>query len=416
MLLRLDYQHPRSLLEASMIDTLHDLEHRAYPKTSLYRYGRIFRHLLQFAFKTGHEQISDELISDFLQEYRSAKSERDERLRSRDAMCAIRMLSSIIHAGVCASVRPCRPLPTLPKSLSPAMEEFLAYWELERETSWKTLDYGRWTLTQFILFVHGKGLRSWQDIKPELCTEFFAAKTHLSPRSLKLMATVLRVFFRYHFTHGNLARDWSYHLPQFRGFRNQRIPAIWPGTAVNALLAAVDRSYPKGKRDYAILLLAARLGMRAGDIRDLRFDNLNWDDARIEFRQSKTGRKVILPLTDEIGKALIDYLQHGRPTSDYREIFLRAQLPHIPLLKGNKFYGIIDKYRKLAGIELPQKTHGMHSLRHTVASRLLNAGNPLETISDLLGHTSLDTTLHYARVDEELLRSAALDEEALFHV
>jgi len=325
------------------------------------------------------------------------------------------MLSSFANTGACASVHPCKPLPVLPKSLTPEMESFLSYWERDRQTSLKTLDYGRWTLSQFILFANGKGLRSWSDLKPELCTEFFATKTHFSPRSLKLMATVLRVFFRYHFAHGTLAYDWSYHMPQFRGFSNQRIPAIWPETAASSLLAAVDRSYPKGKRDYAILLLACRLGMRAGDIRDLRFDNLNWDDAYIEFRQGKTKRKVIVPLTNEIGEALIDYLRHGRPTSDCREIFLRSQVPYTPLSRYNKLYGIIDKYRRLAGVELPQQACGMHSLRHTIANRLLNAGNPLEAISDLLGHTSLDTTKLYTRVDVEQLRCAALDEEVLLH-
>jgi integrase len=206
------------------------------------------------------------------------------------------------------------------------------------------------------------------------------------------MATVLRVFFRYHFAHGTLAFDWSYHLPQFRGFINQRIPAIWPETAVNSLLEAVDRSYPKGKRDYAILLLACRLGMRAGDIRGLQFDNLNWDDAYIEFRQGKTKRKVIIPLTNEIGEVLIDYLRCGRPTSDCREIFLRSVAPYTPLSRNNKLYSIIAQYRRLAGVDLPEQACGMHSLRHTFANRLLNAGNTLETISDLLGHASFDTT------------------------
>lgn len=400
-----------------MIDTLEALQLRMYNPKSLYRYSRIFKHLLQFAFNTGADHLSEDLTTRFLQKYRIANGRSARRIysRSQDATCAIRMLSSIASTGTCATIRSCNPLPVLPKFLTAEMESFFSYWKRDRQTSSQTLKYGRWTLSQFILFADGKGLRSWSDIKPGLCTEFFSTKTQYSPRSLRLMATVLRVFFRYHFAHGTFAKDWSYYVPQFRGFSNQRIPAIWSETAVDSLLAAVDRSYPKGKRDYAILLLACRLGMRAGDIRDLRFDNLNWDDAYIDFRQGKTNRKAIVPLTNEIGEALIDYMRYGRPTSDCREIFLRSTVPYTALSKNNKLYGIIDKYRRLAGVELPEQACGMHSLRHTFANRLLNAGNTLETISDLMGHASLDTTCVYTRVDVEQLRYAALDEEILFH-
>ena len=417
MLISLEYQHPRNSLEAAMIDTLQALKKRRYNSKGLYRYSRIFKHLLQFAFDTGADQLSEDLTTRFVQKYSVANGRDEHRIhmRTTEAACAIRMLSSIAFTGTCASIHPFKPLPVLPKFLTPEMESFLSYWKRDRQVSLKTLDYGRWILTQFILFAYGRGLRSWSDFKPDLCTKFFSTKTQYSPRSLRLMSTVLRVFFRYHFSQGTMTLDWSYHLPQFRGFNNQRIPAIWPEAAVNSLLAAVDRSYPKGKRDYAILLLACRLGIRAGDIRDLRFDNLNWDDASIEFRQGKTKRKTMVPLTNEIGDAIIDYLQNGRPTSDCREIFLRSYVPFTPLSKNNKLYGIIDKYRQLAGVELPEQACGMHSLRHTFANRLLNAGNTLETISDLMGHASLDTTSVYTRVDVEQLRHTALDEEILFH-
>jgi len=417
MLLSLEYQHPRNPLEVAMIDTLQALQQRKYNQKGLYRYSRIFKHLLQFAFDTGADRLSEDLTTRFLQKYSIAKGKDERRIhmRTQDAACAIRMLSSVASTGACAVIRPCKPMPVLPKFLTPEMESFLSYWKWDRQTSLQTLKYGRWILSQFILFADRKGLRSWSDLKPDTCTEFFSTKNQYSPRSLGLMATVLRVFFRYHFAHGTLKYDWSYHLPQFRGVRNQRIPAIWPKAAVDSLLAAVDRNYPKGKRDYAILLLACQLGMRAGDIRDLQFGNLNWDNAYIKFRQGKTKRKAIIPLTNKIGEALIDYLRYGRPTSDSRMIFLRSIVPYTPLARNNKLYGIIDKYRRLAGVELPEQACGMHSLRHTIANRLLNAGNTLETISDLLGHASLDTTRLYTRVDVEQLRCAALDEETLFH-
>ncbi len=413
MLPSINYQQPRTPLETAMVATLQELEVRGYSEKSLYQYSRIFRHLLQYADRKGVERFSAELSAQFLKEYETADITKKiyPKTRMKHACCVMRMLSSFVFTGACPRIRPNKQSPALPDSLAVEMSTFLHYWEHDRDVSWKTLQYGKWALSQFILFAYKKGIRSWSDIKPELFTEFFATKTNLSPRSLKLMATVLRVFLRYRFINGSMERDWSDHVPQYRGFKNQRIPAIWPDQAVKSLLAAVDRDRPKGKRDYAILLLACRLGMRAGDIRSLRLENLNWDNDHIEFLQGKTGRKMILPLTEEIGLALIDYLKNARPSTRYHEIFLRAIAPYTPFSRENKLRGIITKYRELADIVLPQQAKGMHSLRHTLASRLLKAGNPLESISDILGHASIDTTRIYTRIDVEQLRCVALGPE-----
>ena len=109
-----------------------------------------------------------------------------------------------------------------------------------------------------------------------------------------------------------------------------RIPSVWDHELVVRLLGAVDRSSAKGKRDYAILLLACRLGLRAGDIRTLKLDQLHWEDSPIEITQSKTGTPLSLPLTDEVGEALIDYLRSGRPQTAHREVFLKVNPPFDP--------------------------------------------------------------------------------------
>jgi len=180
-------------------------------------------------------------------------------------------------------------------------------------------------------------------------------------------------------------------------------------------LEAVDRSSAKGKRDYAILLLACRLGMRVGDIRTLKLDQLHWDDSTIELTQSKTGGPLRLPLTNEMGEALIDYLKSGRPQTAHREVFLKVNPPFAPFT-GNNLHHIVTYWRLLAGIRFrtPQK-RGIHSLRHTLATRLLQKGTPFTTIAEILGHTSLESTRIYAKADVEALRSVALDPEEVNH-
>jgi integrase len=206
--------------------------------------------------------------------------------------------------------------------------------------------------------------------------------------------------------------DLSPHVPKVRVPRDARIPTVWSPDDVEAILKAVDRSSPKGKRDYAILLLACRLGLRVGDIRGLRLDNIRWDENRIELAQSKTEVTLALPLTEEVGEALIDYLQHGRPLTSYREVFLRLKAPIAPFAGNNNLHHIITFYRQRAGIALPpQGCKGMHSLRHSVATRLLEAGTPLEVIASVMGHLSLESTQIYTKVDIHALRTAALDWE-----
>ena len=180
--------------------------------------------------------------------------------------------------------------------------------------------------------------------------------------------------------------------------------------AVVALLGAVERSSPVGKRDYAILLLAAQLGLRGGDIRQLRLEHILWDQSRIELSQSKTGVPVSLPMSEELGVALIDYLRNGRPPAAHREVFLRAHAPFLPMSIDNHFGHLITKYRLLAGVPLspPPRWRGLHSLRHSLASRLIEAGTPLEVIAAILGHSCQESTQSYIRIDVEALRDVAL--------
>jgi len=213
-----------------------------------------------------------------------------------------------------------------------------------------------------------------------------------------------------------LQKDLSAELPKIRVPRGATIPSVWDQELMVRLLGAVDRSSAKGKRDYAILLLACRLGLRAGDIRTLKLDNLRWVDSTIEIIQGKTDEPLSLPLSSEIGEALIDYLKSGRPQTTHREVFLKAKPPFDPFSENNRFYDIVGHWRRLAGIAFrsPQR-RGIHSLRHTLATRLLEKGTPFTTIAEILGHSSLESTRIYAKADVEALRGVALDLEEVNH-
>ncbi|HEX9428902.1 MAG TPA: tyrosine-type recombinase/integrase, partial [Candidatus Bathyarchaeia archaeon] len=162
-----------------------------------------------------------------------------------------------------------------------------------------------------------------------------------------------------------------------------------------------------------VLMLAARYGMRVSDIRQLSLDHINWRRREISMRQSKTGRPLLLPLLYDVSEALIDYLRNGRPETQFRNIFVRHAAPHEPYSSNNNMPGISREALRRAGLENRWGRKGLHLLRHTLATRMLSAGNSIKTIGDVLGHVNLDSTLIYTKVDLSALRTVALSVEEM---
>jgi integrase len=176
------------------------------------------------------------------------------------------------------------------------------------------------------------------------------------------------------------------------------------------LLTAVDRSSAIGRRDYAVLILAARYGMRPSDIRQLRLDDLQWRDGVIAIRQAKTGRPLVLPLLPDVRGALIAYLRDGRPATEARQLFVRHRAPFEPFVPANNLAAIMRTALRRAGLAERPGRRGLYLFRHTLATRMLAAECPIKTIGDVLGHVSTDTTMEYANVDLHGLRRVALSE------
>lgn len=193
------------------------------------------------------------------------------------------------------------------------------------------------------------------------------------------------------------------------------MPSVWNKEDVIRMLESIDRGNPTGKRDYAILLLVAKLGMRVGDIKSLALSDLNWQSRTIEVKQDKTKNTVTYPILNDIGWALIDYLKNARPISSSPFVFIRTKAPHEAFGRDANLFHIISKYTRLSGINIPKgNRHGMHSLRHTLASSLLEQGTPLPVISEILGHVNSQSAGVYLHTGIEGLRSCAIDPEEVF--
>lgn len=228
--------------------------------------------------------------------------------------------------------------------------------------------------------------------------------------TIKHHTGAVRLFLRYLYLENITKVDLSQYIGTIRGTYHQKIPSFWTKNEVNQLLAAIDQNNPNEKRDYAMILLVARLGLRSSDVKKLKFENLHWKENQIVIIQSKTGEPLTLPLLKDVGWAIIDYVQNARPKVDNPHIFLRHLPPYNELSERNHLYKTIEKYMMRAKLPISaKKRNGMHSLRHSLATTLMEENVPLSDISGILGHTSVDSTSIYLNVDINRLRDCALD-------
>jgi len=199
-------------------------------------------------------------------------------------------------------------------------------------------------------------------------------------------------------------------VPAVPSRKQARVPSVWGPGEVAAITGAVDRGNPCGKRDYAIILLVARLGLRSIDVKRLEFSDFDWPGNRLSVGQAKTGSRIWLPLLKDVGWAVIDYARNGRPASGCPQVFLRHTAPVGPLTDQDHLYQVVVKYARAAHVPVgEERRRGMHSLRHTLATRLMEDGTPVEQIADILGHQSVKSTGVYLKSSLGLLSQCALD-------
>jgi site-specific recombinase XerD len=417
---QINFPFARNLrLKRLVADALVETERLGYSRKSRRRYRATWEHLVAFADrKQLEDEFSGELVARFLEEYRVGGEELGpgEGWR-RHLVWSLKVLADFAREGHIE--RGWTEVAAI--QLAPAMQRTLRDYEQfcrdRLHVRPTTLEKRTRDLKILLDFLHSRKRRTLQEIQALDLSEFLSCRDHLVPKSVSRLVSDVRSFLRFLTMRGILPKDLSAALPKIQVPRDAAIPSVWDQELVIRLLGAVDRSSAKGKRDYAILLLACRVGLRAGDIRTLKLDQLHWDDSTIEVTQSKTGVPLTLPLTAEVGEALIDYLKSGRPATAHREVFLKVQPPFDPFTANSNLHHIIAYWRRLAGIKFrtPQK-RGMQSLRHTLATRLLEKGTPFPTIAEILGHTSLESTRIYAKADVEALRAVALDPEEVNHV
>lgn len=264
----------------------------------------------------------------------------------------------------------------------------------------------------FIAFVDTRG--RLEDCEASTLDAFVATLVGYQFKSVEQKLCAVRSFLKFASQQGWVNVQLLNLVPAVKSSKYARVPSVWDAADVTKILDAIDRGNPCGKRDYAIIMMITRLGLRSIDIKRLELDDFDWPSNRLWVKQVKTGNKIQLPLLKDVGWAVIDYIRHGRPASDCREVFLRHLAPIGPFSDQDHLHQILCKHARRAHVPLSDKRrHGMHSLRHTLATRLMEDGTPIEQIADILGHQSVDSTGVYLKASLKLLSQCALDPDAL---
>lgn len=261
---------------------------------------------------------------------------------------------------------------------------------------------------EFLAFVNTRGRLT--DCDAGTVEAFVATLSGYQAKTVEQKLCAVRSFLRFAARQGRVDADVLKAVPTVKSSKQARVPSVWDAADVVKILDSIDRGNPCGKRDYAIITLITRLGLRGVDVKHLELDDFDWPGNRLWVDQAKTGHRIQLPLLKDVGWAVIDYIRYGRPTTGCRQVFLRHTAPIGPFSDQDHLHQILCKHARVAHVALSdRRRHGMHSLRHTLATRLMEDGTPIEQIADILGHQSVDSTGVYLKASLGLLSQCALN-------
>ena len=298
---------------------------------------------------------------------------------------------------------------TKPEIYQPILVDYLQWMHDYRDAVTGTLDVRRHSLRDFLKWLGPKAThQELAKLTPETIEQFFLSYAQTAgPSARRSMQAALRTFLRFCLQKELIQHPLDKAVPTLHTYKLATVPRGLSHEQAQTLLDSVNRKTPVGLRDYAILQLLYTYGVRGGQVRHLQLTDIHWSTNQILFKASKCGKDSLLPLIEDVGKSLLDYLMKARPKHTCPEVFLTASAPYHRLAQSCTFSGIVRRYILKAKIKVSSK--GSHALRHCFATRMVQAGHPLKSVADVLGHRCLSTTFMYTKVDFNALKQVALE-------
>jgi integrase len=314
----------------------------------------------------------------------------------------------VLTGDITNSPRMVRNIYIFKGAIGKVISEYILY-KKELRTSPHTLrSYNRY-LFQFNNYCIEKNLRNINQVDLNLIVSYIRDISRRKGYPVGMVLSVIRTFIKHLGDQKIISDNFHDKIPKYKRVDQPKLPSTYTKKEINKLLKSVERFSAIGKRDYAIILLAARLGLRASDIACLKFENLLWDTSTIKLNQVKTGKELILPLLPDVGNALIDYIKYGRPESEEPYIFLTQRPPYSHFESSNVVTHIVQRAFLKAGLATRERRFGAHALRHTLGFRMLEESIVLPVISEVLGHQNTESARYYLRIDIQSMKQCMLD-------
>lgn len=267
-------------------------------------------------------------------------------------------------------------------------------------------DIGNYCMA-LVTFLGGEGPVDWSRLSVEVLYDFEIAEGKTCARvTMARKCCVLRGFLAHLYQRGIVKRDYSAAIVSPRVYAQEQCPRFLTEEEVKAVLAVINRQTPRGRRNYAMMMLLSVYGLRGIEVIRLCLDEIDWRNQRLFIRRRKAGNSTTYPLTPSVGEALLDYLQAGRVAVSHREVFLSIKPPFLPLRTTGAISRLTRKFMAQANIRVERP--GTHTFRYSCAQRLLERGIPLKSVGDFLGHRDPGSTQHYTKIAFGELRQVAL--------
>lgn len=372
---------------------------RGYRRSTIRRYARGVVHFANWANTKGLslDECGGATLNRFRCHLAKRKSLNYKNGKRKEMYLGARVFTIFLESvGVVGLSAPC------PTPQDPALfREFSEWMHVQRGASNSTLAYYRRTIIELLDKLGSKpGTFTAKGLRDFLLRRI----EHSSHGKSKQVATAMRVFLRFLVAQGDCAIGLDHAVPPIAGWRLSQLPKYLPAKDVERLIDSCDQALPLGARDRAMLLLMARLGLRAGDVSALKFGDLHWTDGAL-IVSGKSRHEVRLPLPQEVGEAILHYLNHGRPRLANDHLFITGNAPFGPITRSTVGLAVSRALQR-TGITSPKR--GSHLLRHSLATSMLRDGVSLPAIGALLRHTSIETTTIYAKVDFASLRDIVM--------
>lgn len=383
------------------------LQKSSYSESRISQYRSAWQKVAVFMKENGLTYYSAAVGDAFIYYLMRNRSYADLDRWEKDIIQCANTLTEFLETGA-VKFRRCQKFRDLQGAVGQTMQDYIAF-KKSYGISRDTIEGYKHCLQHFLSYLDDNGIHDVCSINQQLLMNYGNQLGFCTPYVRHRNLSTVKGYLRYLYDRELTEVDCSRMVPRDKYVKQSQLPSTYTREEVESLIASIERSSPKGKRDYAMVLITARLGLRATDVCCLTFENIRWEQSLIVLNQQKTGERIELPLLSEIGEAIIDYLKYGRPESNLPYIFLHVNHPY-DRLNRSTLHSIICFYLRKAGIHYEkERKHGPHALRHSLAGVLLAKKTPVPVISEVLGHRSTESTRFYLRIDLNSLRQCALE-------